>query len=246
MKIMTVESLLLLLSSVAIFYILWIIIYFEREKWQENRKPPDEKKNLFPLFSGKPKEIMGKSKFTMPDSKMKQNRESESDVEEDKKNDDTFAESNAPEHPRQVPAEELDKVFEEEENNKMDFEYPLPEEDPDEEEDEENQDEDLPIHSQTQTRKTRTFEEMGEAITAVVHNPPMTDDKKRDTGRILLEMKQTDMFEAVVSGNQEREKRVTNLIDYYLSGFYTTQPDSSGGSPSPQAVPFDFDIRNFL
>ena len=46
-----------------------------------------------------------------------------------------------------------------------------------------------------------------------------TTYQKEETGRLLLGLKETDMFEALVSGCPDGNDRVKNLIDTYLSAF---------------------------
>lgn len=64
-----------------------------------------------------------------------------------------------------------------------------------------------------------SFEQMGEAYRHVVHDPPSTDEQREETGRVLLGLKQTDMFEVIVSGRPDGNDRVKSLIDTYLSAF---------------------------
>jgi hypothetical protein len=71
-----------------------------------------------------------------------------------------------------------------------------------------------------------SFEQMGEAYRTVVHNPIITEEKKEETGRVLLHLKHTDMFEAMVSGEPEREDRVGGLIDSYLKAFHQRKAES--------------------
>lgn len=261
MEAITITHILELLSLAAIFYALWVVYYFEREKRKPGNKSSNEESSFLSL-SKKKKDIVGKSTFILTDRKIQQNTAKETDVEEDTKKESTFVESNVQEHPKQVPSDELDEVFgkppEGEDNSPMEVEIPLdsinpfPEnnEDEDEADTEEDEDEDLPLRGESENRPktigTKFFEEMGEAYAAVVHDPPLTDDEKEDTGRILLEMKHTDMFEAMVSGQKERENKVSYLIDTYLTAFHQKMQTISGESPTLQGIPSDFDMRRFL
>ena len=85
------------------------------------------------------------------------------------------------------------------------------------------------------------FEQMGEAYRHVVHDPPSTDEQREETGRVLLGLKQTDMFEVIVSGRPDGNDRVKSLIDTYLSAFHRRMSERSAESPSPQgSVPRGF------
>lgn len=89
---------------------------------------------------------------------------------------------------------------------------------------------------------------MGEVYRHVVQQSPIiTTEQKEKAGRILLNLKQTDMFEAIVSGHPEGKDKVKDLIDTYLSAFQRKVYERSAESPSPQgAVPSDFDVRNYV
>ena len=92
-----------------------------------------------------------------------------------------------------------------------------------------------------------SFEQMGEAYRHVVHDPPSTDEQREETGRVLLGLKQTDMFEVIVSGRPDGNDRVKSLIDTYLSAFHRRMSERSAESPSPQgSVLTGFDVREFV
>ena len=165
-----------------------------------------------------------------------------------------FASASAPEHPRQIPSEELDEVFGEvpagEQNEPLDIYYPLYEESfPDteaEEPDDEDETEELPLLGRSLAQGV-SFEQMGEVYRHVVHDPPITDYQKEETGRLLLGLKETDMFEAIVSGCPDGNDRVKNLIDTYLSAFHRRMAAEAAESSSPQGVvPEGFDVRDYV
>ncbi len=72
--------------------------------------------------------------------------------------------------------------------------------------------------------------------------------KGRETGRVLLGLKQTDMFEVIVSGRPDRNDRVKSLIDtYYSRPFTGVCPRGLRESPSHRVpVPTGFDVREFV
>ena len=168
--------------------------------------------------------------------------------------EDIFAPASVPEHPRQIPPEDLDEVFGEvptgEQNEPLDIYYPLYEESfPDteaEEPDDEDDTEELPLLGRSLAQGV-SFEQMGEVYRHVVHDPPTTDEQKEETGRLLLGLKETDMFEAIVSGCPDGNDRVKNLIDTYLSAFHRRMTAKAAESPSPQGVvPEGFDVRDYV
>ena len=80
----------------------------------------------------------------------------------------------------------------------------------------------------------------------VAHDNPLTDEKQQETGRTLLGLKQTDMFEAIVSAAPDGNDKVSRLIDAYLTAFQRRIAAEDAGGPSPQApVPEGFDVRDF-
>ncbi|MFA7136053.1 MAG: hypothetical protein WC125_09380, partial [Bacteroidales bacterium] len=91
-----------------------------------------------------------------------------------------------------------------------------------------------------------SFEQMGEAYRHVVHNPTITDEQKEETGRVLLNLKGTDMFEAIVSGQPGGGDKVDILINTYLTAFQKKVAERSAESLSPQGeVPTGFDVRMY-
>ncbi|KDS11375.1 hypothetical protein M082_6260, partial [Bacteroides fragilis str. 3725 D9 ii] len=151
----------------------------------------------------------------------------------------------------------LDEVFgvapEGEPNEPLEIDFPLYDEsfpdadaeEPDYDEDEDDTEE-LPLLGRSLAQGV-SFEQMGEAYRHVVHDPPSTDEQREETGRVLLGLKQTDMFEVIVSGRPDGNDRVKSLIDTYLSAFHRRMSERSAESPSPQgSVPTGFDVREFV
>ena len=101
--------------------------------------------------------------------------------------------TNVPEHPRQIPPEDLDEVFgvapEGEPNEPLEIDFPLYDEsfpdadaeEPDYDEDEDDTEE-LPLLGRSLAQGV-SFEQMGEAYRHVVHDPPSTDEQREETGR---------------------------------------------------------------
>lgn len=231
-----------------VLYICGVIWYFQqKKKRQKNDKSPTEKK-----LKG---DVVGKSLFVLERCHSKPEASIEADTLDITKNKNTFVEANVPEHPRQIAPEELDDIFgtvpEGETNEALDIDYPLesdfPEDEVDDDQDDfEDESEDLPMQRRSRANGV-SFEEMGEAYRHVVHDPIITDSQKESTGRILINLQHTDLFEAIVSGEPERENKVSNLIDTYLSTFYQQMSEQNGESPSLQGtVPEDFNVSDYV
>ena len=142
-----------------------------------------------------------------------------------------------------------------ENNDPEPYEAPLYEEEPFpdfEAEIEREMDEDEGEHDDTQPPAGRSlakgvrFEQISEAYRTVAHDNPLTDEKQQETGRTLLGLKQTDMFEAIVSAAPDGNDKVSRLIDAYLTAFQRRIAAEDAGGPSTQApVPEGFDVRDF-
>lgn len=245
---MTTTCILRLLTACAVGYALWAAWYLFRESRRSNRRPP---------VSGaapRRREIIGKSRFVLDRRRSLPQAAIAAKTEKGIEKEPIFASASAPERPRQIPPEDLDEVFGEvpagEQNEPLDIYYPLYEESfPDteaEELDDEDEAEELPLLGRSLAQGVN-FEQMGEVYRHVVHDPPITDYQKEETGRLLLGLKETDMFEAIVSGCPDGNDRVKNLIDTYLSAFHRRMAAEAAESPSPQGVvPEGFDVRDYV
>lgn len=245
---MTTTCILRLLTACAVGYALWAAWYLFRESRRSNRRPPVSD------AAPRRREIIGKSRFVLDRRRSLPQAAIAAETEKGIEKEPIFASASAPEHPRQIPLEDLDEVFGEvpagEQNEPLDIYYPLYEESfPDteaEESDDEDETEELPLLGRSLAQGV-SFEQMGEVYRHVVHDPPITDYQKEETGRLLLGLKETDMFEAIVSGCPDGNDRVKNLIDTYLSAFHRRMAAEAAESPSPQGVvPEGFDVRDYV
>lgn len=249
---------LIVLSAVAIAYALWMMYFTMRESRRINKPGQKDKSTALSGEKRKKGDIVGKSRFVLPSGRSRPEAAVVTENERDTGKENIFAPANVPEHPRQIAPEELDEVFgqvpEGETNEPLNIDFPLyesfPEEDAEEVDepefdDEEDENEDYPFEGKTYAQGV-SFDQLGDAYRHVVHNPTITDEQQEETGRILLNLKGTDMFEYIVSGPPEREDKVTTLIDTYLSAFNKRIAAESAESPSPQGdFPSGFDVRDF-
>ena len=248
---------LIVLSVVAVLYAAWMIWYFMRGNRRGGKQGKTGGESSPPSGKKRKGDIVGKSHFVLPEQSHSQPLTAiESESENRTGNEDIFAQENVPQHPRQISPEELDDVFgvppAGEANEPLDLDFPLyvesfPEEDTeDAEEEDEDETDDSPSMGKSYAQGA-SFEELGEAYRRVVHNPIITEDQKEETGRILLNLKGTDMYGIIVSGKPEREDRVRELIDTYLSAFDKRISEKSAESPPPQGdIPSGFNVRDFV
>jgi hypothetical protein len=241
-----------LLIVFAVIYAVWTMVYLNRLGKTEKKKSDAKEENPAKRKKG---DIVGKSRFVLPLSGHSRTEAAVvSENELDTKKENIFAPASVPEHPRQIAPEELDDVFgavpEGETNEPLDIDYPLqvkpfPEEEAEETEDG-DESEDLPFRGKPVAQGV-SFEQMGEAYRHVVHNPTITDEQKEETGRVLLNLKETDMFEAIVSGQPGRGDKVDFLINTYLAAFQKQVAERSAVNEPPQGeVPTGFDVRDFM
>ncbi|NDV64675.1 hypothetical protein [Bacteroides sp. 224] len=241
------------LAITAIAYTAWMVYYFTTES-RRMKKNKESK----PTASKRKGDIIGKSQFILPELGHSQPEasvaaESESDTEKE----NIFVPSNVPEYPRQVSSDELDEVFgsipEGEKNEPIGIEVPLSYNnnfpnngEAEETENFEEETEDIPtkgVHSALGV----SFEQMGEAYRQVVHNPSMTEKEQEESGRVFLEMRETDMFEAIVSAESERENKVNFLMETYLTAFHQKIAVRSTEDNLPKSdIPSDFDLREYV
>jgi hypothetical protein len=256
MKPETISYILGALSLVAAIYAVWTAWYFTagyyRLKKELTKNAPNREDS--PKRKG---DIIGKSRFTLPLSGQSQPEAAvEPEKEKDTEKENNFAQSNVPEHPRMVPSDELDEVFgstpQGEKNEPMEIEVPLsdnsnfPDEgEADETEDFEDETEELPTRG-AHSALGVSFEQMGEAYRQVVHNPSMTEKEEEETGRVFLEIRETDMFEAIVSQSEEGD-RINYLMETYMAAFQRElAARNKEDNPLSGSVPSDFDVRQFL
>ena len=246
-----------LLTIAALAYAAWTVRFFVKESRRERKTRSDEA--VSERSEKQQGDIIGKSRFSLP---LSGHTPPEAAVapenEKDTEKENTFAQSNVPGHQRQIPPEELDEVFgsvpEGEDNKPLDVELAtsesetFPDDQPEAEETEDLDDEteDLPIVGVSSALGVK-FEEMGEAYRHVVHNPQMTKQEEQETGRVLLAMKETDMFEAIVSSQPEKVDKVNTLMETYLAEFNRKLSERSAEDNPPQGgSPSGFDVRSYM
>ena len=114
------------------------------------------------------------------------------------------------------------------------------------EEDDENENESQPPVGRSLAKGVR-FEQIGEAYRTVVHDNPLSTEKQQEVGHTLLELKQTDMFEAIVSASPEGDSKVKELMNTYLQAYYSRIAEQHAGSLTSQVpAPEDFDVQDHV
>lgn len=197
-------------------------------------------------------DIVGKSKFQLSHSQPEAATSPED--ENPTKKASIFAPSNEIKPSAQLPPEELDEAFSDtpsdENNEPMDIYYPLEYETDEEvnnEPDEEEETEEVEGMAQAAYASGVPFEDLGNAVITVSQIEKATQAEKTMAGATLLEMRQTDLFEQLVSGSPDRRETVSILMDERLAAFYRTKDAEAGANtPDSRKAPDSFDIRDYV
>ena len=172
-----------------------------------------------------------------------------------KENPDTFASPNEVKPSAEVPQDELDETFSDsppdDETELTYIDYPVDDETGEENEDEpedDNEEEDddemeTVVHSSLASGVQ--FEDLKNVVRTVNRTGEATPEQKQKAGDTLLEIRQTDMFEKVVSGKPDAKKIVTDLMTESLADFYRRKDEEAGNTGSGKKAPDNFNIKDF-
>jgi hypothetical protein len=245
-----------LFITVVVLYALFVAICLFRLKLTKRRKKDIVGKGGSISESGNLKtDIVGKSKYekaaTTPlVSKSTPLATTSLEIENGEEKPDTFAPPNEVKPSAEVPPEELDEAFSdtppEDETELMDIDYPL-EYDSDEidQTDDEEETEEVEGTAQAALASGVQFDDLGNAVRTVNRTKEATPEEKKAAGDTLLEIRQTDMFEQVVSGKPDARETVTMLMNASLSAFHKRKDQEAGTAGSGRKAPASFDMRDF-
>ena len=200
-------------------------------------------------------DIVGKSTFKKPENKpLTSNSEPAPSIltDEEKAIDklDTFVPSDDGNPSAVVPPEELEEAFSDtppdEENEPMDIDYPLVYETAETDPSDEEETEELEGLAQAALASGVQFEELGNVVRTVNKKNEASKQQKRAAGDTLLEIRQTDMFEQLVSGKPDVREMVTSLMAASLAAFHQRKEKEAGNTGSGRKAPDTFDIHNFI
>lgn len=242
--------------TVVVLYALFVAICLFRLKLSNRRKKDIVGKgNTIPETGNLKTDIVGKSKYeksaTTPLlSKSKPLATTSHENEKGIENPDTFAPANEVKPSAEIPPEELDKAFSDtppdEDNELLDIDYPLEydSDEPDGTDDEEEETEEVEGTAQAALASGVQFDDLGNAVRTINRTKEATPKEKKAAGDTLLEIRQTDMFEQLVSKPDARET-VTMLMNASLSAFHKRKDKEAGNTGSGRKAPDSFDMRDF-
>lgn len=242
--------------TVVVLYALFVAICLFRLKLPNRRKKDIVGKgNTIPETGNLKTDIVGKSKFeksaTTPLlSKSEPLATTSPENEKGIEKPDTFAPANEVKPSAEIPPEELDKAFSDtppdEDNELLDIDNPL-EYDSDEPygtDYEEEETEEVEGTAQAALASGVQFNDLGNAVRTINRTKEATPKEKKAAGDTLLEIRQTDMFEQLVSKPDARET-VTLLMNASLSAFHKRKDKEAGNTRSGRKAPDSFDMRDF-
>lgn len=238
--------------SAILLYILFVVFYLLRERMLKRRKNA-AKKTAFNPFRVAPKEdIIGKSKFDLRQSRTEATTLTNN--EKEKENASIFVEEEEKKTSATIPLDKLDEVFSKDDLSDKDsneinleIENTPPEFEPDndsEEIDEAETEEDTEGRAGVSMASGLDFNNLANMMQTVETPDNATSEEKEEAGRVLVEIRKTDMFEQVVSGEPKKKVVVSSLMDDYFSAFQRKQREAEEIVEPTVKAPTDFNVRN--
>ena len=241
--------------TVVVLYALFVAIYLLRLKIGKRRRKNIIGEGSTIQETGRLKsDIVGKSQFDLNAAKPLTAKSeplaaSSSKMENQQEIPDTFVPPTEVNSSPEVPQEELDEAFSDtppdEDNEPMDIDYSLEYEADENEDEPEDEDEEVEGTAQTALASGVQFDDLGNMVRTVNRKDEATPEQKKKAGDTLLEIRQTDLFEQVVSGKPDAKRIVTDLMAESLSAFYERKDKEAGTMGSEKKAPDTFNIRDF-
>ena len=230
-----------LLICLLLVYNAYLVFYLLREKKQENKQQEnDAAPPVKP--TEKAEDIVGKSLFKMEIKTPlapKQTPQAATSIESEEITDIdiTFADETDQLTPARLPDDKLDETF----THILISDVPLAYE--------ENEPEDEFPTAGFATGVS--FEKIGEAM-IIAKNPTATEDESHRAGQVFTELEGNELFNQLIKSSSTRSKKITELMDYFLSHSISRDRDITGEVVQLQyttEIPTDisgFDIRDFV
>jgi len=241
--------------TVVVLYALFVAIYLLRLKIGKRRRKNIIGEGSTIQETGRLKsDIVGKSQFDLSAAKPLTAKSeplvaSSPKMENQQEIPDTFVPPNEVKSSPEVPQEELDEAFSDtppdEDNEPMDIDYSLEYEADENEDEPEDEDEEVEGTAQAALASGVQFDDLGNMVRTVNRKDEATPEQKKKAGDTLLEIRQTDMFEQVISGKPDAKRIVTDLMAESLSAFYERKDKEAGTMGSEKKAPDTFNIRDF-
>lgn len=239
-----------------VLYLIFLAGYLLWER-SVKRKRNAAKKPAFNPFRSSPKEdIVGKSGFDLRHSLPQATTLIKSEKRDE--NTPTFAEENAgsgtQNTPAAIPPSELDRVFSSggETDNSGEIDLVINDE-PEGEESDDNEDyiddeesEEAGGLSGVNVASGLYFDDLSGMMKTVENPEAASPEEREEAGRVITEIRQTDMFEQVVSGEPKKKAIAGKLMDEHFAAFHRRKREAGEMSDEPTVkAPKDFNPRAF-
>lgn len=239
-----------------VLYLIFLAYYLLWERSVKRRRNA-AKKNAFNPFKSSPKEdIIGKSGFDLRHSLPQATTLIKSEKREE--NTATFAKKNAgsgtQNTPAAIPPSELDRVFssglETENSGEIDL---VINDEPEGEESDDDEDyvdteesEEAGGLSGVNVASGLYFDDLSGMMKTVENPEAASPEEREEAGRVMTEIRKTDMFEQVVSGEPKKKTAAGKLMDDYFAAYHRQKREAGEMSSEPTVkAPKDFDPRAF-
>lgn len=239
-----------------VLYLIFLAGYLLWER-SVKRKRNAAKKTTFNPFKSSPKEdIIGKSGFDLRHSLPQATTLIKSEKREE--NAPIFADENASKEtqntPAAIPPSELDKVFssdvETDNSGEIDLTF---NDEPEGEESDDNEDnidteesEEAGGLSGVSMATGVNFDDLSGMVKTVENPEAASPEEREEAGRVMTEIRKTDMFEQVVSGEPKKKVTAGKLMDDYFAAYHRRKREAGEIiDESSVKAPEDFDVRSF-
>ena len=239
--------------SAILLYALVVALYLLRERMIRRKKNAAKKTGFNPFRAAVKEDIVGKSKFDLRQSRTEATTltHNEKRIE----NEPIFADENKKEAPGTPPLVESETVLSGEnmtdensneinlviENTAPEFEPEYNTEDIDEEE---TEDEDTEGVAGVSIALGLGFDELAGMVRTVDNNEEASAEEKEEAGRVLVEMRKTEVFGQIAS-DEPKKKIVSSLMDEYFSAFHRKKREAGEMDELVVKAPKDFNVRGF-
>lgn len=235
-------------------YALFVALYLLRGRTLKRKKNAAKKTVSNPFRSSPKEDIIGKSKFDIRQSRTEATTLINN--EKVKENASIFVEKEEKKTSVAIPLDKLDEVFSTDnktvENSNeinLEIENTPPEFEPDNDSEEidetESEEEDTEGRAGVSMASGLDFNNLASMVRTVETPDNATSEEKEEAGRVLVEIRKTDMFEQVVSGEPKKKVVVSSLMDDYFAAFRRKQQEAGELEEPTVRAPKEFDVRKF-
>ncbi|MBD8347807.1 DUF4122 family protein [Dysgonomonas sp. HGC4] len=235
--------------SAILLYALFLVLYLFRERMIKRRKNAAKKPSFNPFHAAPKEDIVGKSKFDLRHSLPQATTLINNDKETEKAS--IFTEGTEKKTLATTPLDKLDEVFSnddlsDKDSNEIDLEIEnTPPEFETDNDSEETEDADTEGRAGVSIAQWLDFNDLAGMVRTVETAGSATSEEKEEAGRVLVEIRKTDMFEKVVSGEPKKKAVVSSLMDDYFAAFHRKKREAGETDEAMVKAPKDFDIRSF-